>query len=339
MDAIARRAFLLSASGVAVVTAALACWRLRTLLALVFLAVILAAAMRPGVEALRRRRVPGPVGVALHYLVLFGLVALLLWLIVPKALHQLEAAVPTSQSELARKARSTNGLEHRFLVAIQTWLAHLPPPSHLVHPALALTTRALEIVGAVTFVFASAAYWVFDRDRAQELVGTLLPARRRRVVVETWNRIDEKLGAYVRGVFVMVVFVSVVLSFAFWQIGVPYWLLLGVFAGVVELMPVIGPLAAGLAAVGVALTVSWQTAALAAAAVYGLRLLQDYVLGPRVLGHAVGLAPIVILVAVTAVGLLLGPAVVPLATPFTATLVAVLEVFVVRGGNERDRSG
>ena len=83
----------------------------------------------------------------------------------------------------------------------------------------------------------------------------------------------------------MVTFVSTVLSLAFWLIGVPYWLLIGVFAGIVEIVPVIGPLVAGLVAIGAGLTVSWQTAAAAAGAVYGLRLLQDYVIGPRVLGH------------------------------------------------------
>ena len=77
----------------------------------------------------------------------------------------------------------------------------------------------------------------------------------------------------------------------------------------------IGPLVAGLAAVAVGLTVSWQHAALAAVAVYGLRLLQDYVINPRMFGHAVGLAPLVVLVTVSAVGLALGPAAVPLRRP------------------------
>jgi predicted PurR-regulated permease PerM len=126
----------------------------------------------------------------------------------------------------------------------------------------------------------------------------------------------------------MVTFVSTVLSLAFWQIGVPYWLLLGTFAGPVEILPVIGPLVAGAAAIGAGLTVSWQTAALAAVAFYGLRLFQDYVLGPRVLGHAVGLTPLTVLVCVSAVGVIFGPAFVPLATPFAAVAVTLLDVLV-----------
>ena len=63
--------------------------------------------------------------------------------------------------------------------------------------------------------------------------------------------------------------VGTVLSVAFWAIGLPYWLLIGTFAGLVEIVPVIGPFVAGALAVGVGLTVSWQTALAAGLAVRG----------------------------------------------------------------------
>jgi predicted PurR-regulated permease PerM len=78
-------------------------------------------------------------------------------------------------------------------------------------------------------------------------------------------------------------------------------------------------------AVGIGLTVSLHTALLAAAAVYGLRILQDYVIVPRVLGHAVDLPPLVTLVSVAVVGVALGPALVPLTTPLVASLAVLVE--------------
>jgi predicted PurR-regulated permease PerM len=127
----------------------------------------------------------------------------------------------------------------------------------------------------------------------------------------------------------MITFVSTVLSIAFWAIGLPYWLLLGVFAGIVEIVPVVGPLFAGVAAILAGLTVDVHTAALAAAAVFGLRLLQDYIIGPRVLGHAVGLSPLIVLVTVSSIGLLFGGFYVLLATPFAAVLATLLDVIVL----------
>jgi predicted PurR-regulated permease PerM len=147
-------------------------------------------------------------------------------------------------------------------------------------------------------------------------------------VRDTWNLIDAKLGAYVRGQVVLVALVATVLSLAFWAIGLPYWLLVGAFAGLVELIPVIGPLAAGALAVGVGLTISWQTALAAGLAVLVVRLVEDYLVIPRVLGDAVGLTPLVVLVSVTACGLLFGGFAVILAIPLAAVITTLIDVIV-----------
>jgi predicted PurR-regulated permease PerM len=65
-------------------------------------------------------------------------------------------------------------------------------------------------------------------------------------------------------------------------------------------------------------------------AVLVLRQLQDYVIAPRVMGHAVGLSPLVVLVSVVAVGYLLGPIWVLIATPIAAVVATLVDV-VVRG--------
>lgn len=327
----ARDTFVITLVAVAVVVGVLALWKLRILLSLIFVGIILAAAMRPGVEGLHRHRVPRGVGVLLHFAIFLGAIALLLWLLVPTALHQTQEAlgpVPTSQSELEQAARNSHGLRHEILTAVQRRLESTRTLTSTVGPALELSRKAVEILVGIFFVFATAAYWIFDRERAETVVCAMVPRSKRRVVHETWDLVDAKLGAYVRRMLLMICFVSTVLSIAFWQIGLPFWLLLGVFCGLVEIIPVIGPLAAGLAAVLVGLSVSWQHAALAAVAVYGLRIFQDYVINPRVMGNAVGLAPLAVLVTVSAVGLALGPAVVPLATPFAAVVATIIDVFV-----------
>lgn len=330
----AHRAFVASVVAVAVVASAVALWHLRVLLALILLAIVIASAVRPGVEWLQERRVPRPLGVAIHYLGFLAALGLLLWLIVPRALDQTEKALggslPTSAAEARRAAARSHGIKHDILVGLQHRLERLPRGADLIHPAVTYGRTALELLVGVFFVFAIAAYWIFEKERAQEVVGSLVAARKRKRLIATWDLIDAKLGAFVRGQFVMITFVATVLSVAFWLIGVPYWLLIGVFAGIVEIVPVIGPLAAGLVAIGAGLTVSWQTAAAAAAAVYGLRLLQDYVIGPRVLGHAVGVPPLVILLVVTSVGLLFGGFYVLLSTPLAAILATMVEVLVLK---------
>ena len=131
-----------------------------------------------------------------------------------------------------------------------------------------------------------------------------------------------------RGQLSLIALVATALSLAFWAIGLRFWLLVGVFAGIVELVPVIGPIAAGAVAVAVGFTSSWHVALAAGIAVLAVRLLEDYVVIPRVMGHVTGLSPLLVLVGVTAVGLLFGGFYVLLATPLLALLVTLLDVIV-----------
>jgi predicted PurR-regulated permease PerM len=328
----ARRAFVTTLVAVGVVAAAFALWELKLLLALLLYGLAIAAAMRPGVERLARLGVPRPAAVAIHYVALLAVAGVLLWLIVPQAINQVQAAIgskPAAASPLKQAAKHSTGLKHSFLAALNKRLQNLPSGSKLVRPALDITKKAVEVIVGLIFVLATGAYWIFERDRAMDIVTSAIPRGKRRVARETWELIDAKLGAFVRAQLLMMIFVSTLLSLAFWLDGMPYWLLLGVFAGIVEIVPVVGPLAAAVVSIGVGLTVDWQTAVGAAIAVWGLRLLQDYVVVPRVIGHAVGISPLLMLVTVSALGLLLGGFYVLLAAPVAAVLGTIVEVVVL----------
>ena len=331
MSETARRTFVSTVIVVAVVAISLALWKLKLVIALVFLGFIVAAAMRPGVERLAEHRIPRAVGVGLHYLAVVGAIGLLLWLAVPRAIDQVDQAlggVPTSRQELNQKAKHSTGFKHQFFVGLQKRLNKLPAAGSVVHRTVSIGRKAAEAIVGIFFVFAIAAYWIFERERAMGFVSSLLPGKHRRVVRDTWELIDAKLGAFVRGQLLLITFVATVLSLAFWAIGVPFWLLLGIFAGIVEIIPVIGPLLAGAIAVGVGLTVSWHLALFAGIVVLVVRQFEDYVVIPRVMGHVTGLSPLLVLVSVSTIGLLLGGFYVLLATPLVAVLVTLLDVIV-----------
>jgi predicted PurR-regulated permease PerM len=327
MGQTARRTAVATLVAGSIVVVALALWHLKLLLALVLFGFIIAAAMRPGVDWLAQRRIPRPGGVAIHYLVFAGLIALFLWLVVPRAITQISQAV--GNVDLKHATNHSTGIKHEFLLGLQKRLKKVPSGTSLVHPAITVTKTAFEVLVGIFFMFATAAYWIFERERTMRLVLSLLPRQKRRVVRDTWDLIDLKLGAFVRGELLLVTFVATLLSLAFWGIGEPYWILLGTFAGVFELVPVIGPLVAGAIAIGVGLTVSWHVALAAGIAVFVVRMLEDYLIVPRVLGHAVGLSPLLVLISVTAVGLLLGGVFVLLAIPIAAVLATLVDVLLL----------
>ena len=336
----ARRAFLATVVVLGVIVFVLALWKMRLLLALLFLAFTIAAAMRPGVDAMRRYGIPRGVGILVHYAALTGLVGVLLYSVVPRAIDQIHEAVgnvPTSRAELRQQTQESTGLKREILERIERNLEDLPSGSDVIDPALEFTTIAFEVAVGIFFVLACAAYWIFERDRAVELVSSFVPESRAKIVRDTWRLIDLKLGAYVRGQFLLVLLVGTVLSFIFWTIGLPFWLLLGIFAGLVEIVPVLGPLAAGALAVGVGLTESWGVALAAGIAVLVVRLLEDYLVIPRVLGDAVGLSPLVVLVAVAATAILFGGFAVLLAIPAAAVLATLVDVIVHKVDPSREQ--
>jgi len=323
----ARRAAVVTLVAGSIVVLALALWKLRLVIGLLFFAVIIASALRPSIEWLARHRVPRPAALGAHYVGLLAIVAVALAFAVPAALHQVDHALsPSGKAEIARATKNSSGVKHQVLQALQRRLKHLPTTSQLVRPATQVGVTAFEVLIGIAFTFAAAAYWIFERDKAIDLVCSLLPRPKRKLVRDTWDLIDARLGAFVRGQLVLIFLVGITLSLLFWAIGMPYWLLVGAFAGLVEIVPVIGPLVAGALAVAVGFTVSIKVAALAAMCVLLVRLLEDYLVMPKILGEAVGLSPLLVLVSVTAIGILFSGWAVLFAVPVAAVLVTLFDV-------------
>jgi predicted PurR-regulated permease PerM len=309
----------------AVAAATLALWEGRVVVLLLFLAYTLGAAMRPGVDGLVRFGVPRGFALVGHFALFFGAVVLLLWLVVPVAFEQTQQALTdVPRHDAATDQGLVSSIREQALTSLESRFREISEPD----TALSTLVGTLAALAGFAFTLAAAAYWVIERDRLVNVVLAVVPHEKRATVRDTWLLIDLKLGAVIRTKLLLVVMTASILSFAFWVIGLPYFLLVGVFAGLVEVLPVIGPLIAGLTAVAAGLTVSWQLGLAAAVVVYGLRIVQDYVINPRLFGRAVHLPPLAVLLAVSAVALLLGPWWVPLAIPLTAVVSTLLDVLV-----------
>jgi predicted PurR-regulated permease PerM len=178
--AVARKTFVITLVAVLTVAGAIAFWKLRLVVALLFLSFMIASAMRPGVENMAPYRIPRLVGVLAHYAALFGLLGLVLWFRIPNLLAEVEhsiGSVPQTRADLKQAAAHSIGIKRDVLVALQKQLKNAPSFNNLVHPALDLTKKALEILVGVFFVLACAVYWIYDRERFADLVVSFVPRR------------------------------------------------------------------------------------------------------------------------------------------------------------------
>jgi predicted PurR-regulated permease PerM len=311
------------ATAVALGVAALAfgIWQVRSIVILLLLAITLAAAIRPGVEWLGRHRVPESVAILLHFLVVGGLVALLIWLAVPPALHQIGRAVGTAPAH-------ATGVQGHALSWVQQHLRELPTGSELIHPVATYGHKAGEAVVAVFFTLAATWYCVSERDAIIKLLTSFSSEAKREKARATYLALDSRLGAYTRLRFFMVFAVGAVLSAGFYAIGLNYWLLVGAFVGLVEIVPVVGPLVGSILVLAVGLPQSLHVAALALLWLVIVREFQSYVINPHI-GKTVGLSPLVTLLTVAVVGLLFGGLAVILAVPITSAVATLIDVLVL----------
>jgi len=316
-----------TAAAIAVGALAFGVWQVRGVLILFLLALTFAAAIRPGVEWLRRHHVPESVAILLHFVVVGGLIALLVWLAVPPALHQIGHALNTNSIVHFHTAQTT-GVRDRVLTWLQAHLRQLPTGTELLHPVATYSQKAGEAVVAIFFTLAATWYCVSERDAIIRLLTALAPESRRDTAREMYLAIDRRLGAYTRLRFLMVFAVGAVLSAGFYAIGLNYWLLVGTFVGLIEIVPIIGPLIGSLLVLAVGLPQSLHVAALSLLWLVAVREFQNYVVNPHI-GRTVGLSPLVTLLSVAVVGVLFGGLAVILAVPFTSAVATLIDVLVL----------
>jgi predicted PurR-regulated permease PerM len=316
-----------TAGVVAVVVIAIGLWRVRSIIVLLLLALTFAAAIRPGVEWLHKRKVPESLAIFAFFLFGIGIFVLFFWLAVPPAVHELRHAL--SQPALnAATVQNSHGIRHDVLVWVNTHLHDLPSGTAIFHPIAAYGHKATAAIVGVLFTLAATWYWVSERDAMINLLVRITPEAKRDNARRAYLEIDRRLGSYTRLKFLMVFAIGAVLAVGFYLVGLNYWLLVGGAVSLFEIIPVVGPLLGVLLVLAVGLPQSVHTALLGVVVLVAVREFQSYVINPRVMGRSVGLSPLVTLVTVTVVGLLFGALAVILAIPAASAAETLVDVLV-----------
>jgi len=311
-----------TAAAIAVAAIAFGFWQVRSVVILLLLSLTLAAAIRPGVEALERRGVPHVVAIGVFFVAVLGGLALFFWFAVPPAVDQARQAV-------SHPGVGGTGLRYTVLAWVQQELHRLPSGTAVIHPIATYGKQATRIVAAVFFALAATWYWISDGRRMLDAVVSRVSEGNRDRVRQTAVAIEQRLGAYVRLMFLMILFVAVVLSIGLSVVGLHYWLLLAGSVSILEVIPVIGPTIGVLLVAAVGFSQSLHVMVLALIVVIGFRQIQDYAINPHVMGGSVGFSPLVTLTTVAVVGLLFGGFAVILAIPVTSAVATVIDVLVL----------
>lgn len=301
-----------------------------------FTAIVLGTAIRPAVEWLYRRKVPRAAGVILVYLTLLALVTGFILLLAPLLIEQTKAIIaelPTYYQSLhASLASSPSALIRRFALQMPAAAALSLPEGEVGGLSLGALGTALGYVGMVwrtlfvgTAVLVMAFYWTLDSERLIRTGMMRFPVERRETWYELIAEMETKVGAYIRGLSILSLVVGVMSTIAYVLIGLPSALVLGLLAGVFEAVPVVGPLLGAILPILIALTVDPSKVIWVVVATVVIQQAEGQFLVPRVMDKAVGVSPIVTILAILAFSTLFGLPGAVLAIPLAALIQILLD--------------
>ncbi len=307
------------------------------ILVVILVAAILATGLEPAVERLagrewtrRRWRLPRSGAIAVVYL---GLVAALVL-----AGGLLVAPIVAESRQFAAKAPEIHRGLLGMLAGLQQRYAWLPDLAALLDRLPYEAGRLTEYVGAATGVafrvfgvvvsaitaLVLSIYMLLEGPGIKQgFLGLFAPPHRPRIEVVLGN-IGEKFGGWLRGQLLLGLIIGVAAGLGTWAIGLPYPLLLGLAAGITELIPMIGPVLGAIPAVIVSLFGSvWQVVAVVVFFTV-IQQAEGHILVPRVMRQTVGLSPLLTIVAIMVGAKLMGILGALLAVPVAAALQVVV---------------
>lgn len=190
--------------------------------------------------------------------------------------------------------------------------------------ALRVTQDAGGAIVALFSIVLIAVYWMVEKARIKRAIAGVTRGERRRRFLRQWRAVEQTVGAWMRGELVLMTVIGTLVAVAYGLLGIPFWLLLGVIAGLTEAIPNIGPILGAIPAVLLALTVDVRLALAVIAFVILLQALENAILVPRVMRSAVGLLPLVVILAILAGAAFAGVAGALLAVPVAAVIQTVV---------------
>jgi predicted PurR-regulated permease PerM len=302
-------------------------------LVLVLLSLVFATVIAKPVEALERHHLPRPLAILMVYIGLIAALTILFVGLSPVIRDQAEefrTQAPQSLEEM-RRTWETSGnalLSGPGQELLERVIAFIQGPRQDVNvpqgAAIGLLTGLGGGVIGVFTVFIITYYYLMERQLLRRIALSAYSPETRIHVSRIWDEVEQKVGDWLRGQLTLCLIIGGMSTIGYGLMGIRFWPLLGLWAGVTEIIPILGPWLGGVPAVIIALTQSWEKAALVAAFVVLLQMTENAILVPRVMRGAVGLTPLTVFVAILAGTEFAGVAGALLAIPVAAAVQVLL---------------
>ena len=268
----------------------------REALVLLFVAIIISSALDGIVSWLQRKRIPRILGTIFIFLAAIVVFALLLYAIVPTIIYELQNFLKNvSNIELPVLGQ----FDVSKVVDLNKYISNLGSFVGAIFNGggsfINFIAAAFGNLTMVVIIFVISLYLTINQYGVENFLRAILPVTHEEHVVRIYLRVRKKLGLWLQGQIVLMLLVGAMVFFGLWVLGVKYALLVAILTGILEILPVVGPLLAGIVAFLIILPQSWVLAVYSIIIFLVIQQIENHILVPLVMKKAVGVSPVVVI--------------------------------------------
>lgn len=297
-----------------------------------FIAAFITYLLYPIIEFIHRLGIPRSLAVLIIYILFFGGVGFGIFKVSPYALKQLRELnehlpqlADTYQMWIKEFYEHTSDLPETVHTRFEEWLQTIEV---YIGNIITKIIMGLKVLLNSMFTLLVIPFLVFymlkDMEVIYKAIWYLTPRKWREPGKKLMKDIDISLGNYIRGQFFVCLSLAVIAILAFWGIGMPYPILLGIIIGITDIIPYFGPILGAVPVVIIASTISIKILIIAIGIVLVLQFIEGNILGPLIVGKSLRIHPILIILALFLGGEIGGIIGLILAVPVFAVIKVIL---------------
>jgi len=298
----------------------------RQTLVVLFLAIIISSAIDGPVTYLQRKKIPRILGTILIFLISLIILALLLYSLIPIALFELQNLLENLKeieipilgkfdiSQFAEISKYLGNLENLINALFSGGASFLS----------ILFTILGDFVLVITTLILSF-YLTINQGGVERFLRAVLPIPQENYIINIYLKSRNKMGRWLQGQLLLMLAVGVATTIGLLILGVKYSLVLGILAGVLEIVPIVGPVFSGAIAFLIALSESFVLGFYVVILFVVIQQTESHFLVPLVMRKTVGISPVVVVLSILAGAQIAGFVGIILAVPTAVVFQEIVE--------------
>lgn len=279
-----------------------------------FVAFLLATILEPFVLLLSKIKIPRVLSILITYILVIGILGGVIALFAPTLVTQTTNFVNALPSYLENIGINTTASGNAASEILKQFGG---ATGEILNFTFSIFSNVISVVTVLVFAF----YMLLMHEKLTDQIKLLFGEEKGQKISKLLTAVEEKLGKWARGEFLLMLAVGVGTYLGLLAIGIPFALPLAVLSGIFEIVPTLGPIVAAIPAILIGLGISPLAGVGAAAVAFLVQQLENYILVPKIMQKSAGISPLVVLLSIAIGAKLMG---------ITGIIVAVPTVIILQ---------